>query len=117
MPNLQESYLNFQGLANGRFVSPYIGVLILISVLFAFNPACHLVYTYELVSGAICRVGFSNDGGTIVSVDNGFGQNVVAFDVASGWIISSTYSFLCRAFLYSFTHRLLIVNSYEWFFG
>ena len=67
--------------------------------------------------GYIRGVGFSNDGGTIVSVDDGFGQNVVAFDVASGWIISSTYSSIFRAFLYSFTHRLLIVNSYEWFFG
>jgi hypothetical protein len=36
----------------------------------------------------------------------------------SGWILSSTYSLICRfVFLHLLTHRLSIVNSYEWVFG
>ncbi len=85
-------------------------------MLFAFNPACHPIYISVLVSGRIRSVGFSNDGGTIVSVDDGYGQNVVAFDAVSGYLVSSTYSLICRVFLYFFARRLLIVNSYEWFF-
>ncbi len=68
-------------------------------VLFAFNPACHLIYMTVLVSGCIRSVGFSNDGGTIVSVDSNSEQNVVAFDAVSGYIVSSTYSLICRVLL------------------
>ena len=57
-------------------------------MLFAFNPACEPIFTYVFVSGTICSVGFSNDGGFVVSVDFGSGQNVVAFDAVSSWIIS-----------------------------
>ena len=69
-------------------------------MLFALKPACHPIYTSVLVSGSIRSVGFSNDGGTLVSVDEESGQNVVAFDAVSGWIISSTYSLIRRVFLY-----------------
>ncbi len=40
------------------------------------------------LSGSIHGVGFSSDGGTVVFVDGGSGENVVAFDSVSGWISS-----------------------------
>ncbi len=47
------------------------------------------LYISVFISEAIRSVGFSSDGGTIVSVDEGSGQNVVAFDAVSGWKIST----------------------------
>ena len=61
---------------------------------FAFTPACYPIDISVLVLGGIGSVGVSSDRSTIVSVDNGFGQNVVAFDAVSGYKISSTYSFI-----------------------
>ncbi len=59
-------------------------------------------FTCAFLSGGICSVGFSNDGATIVSVDDGSGQNVVAYDAVSGYIVSSTYSLLCKVVFYFF---------------
>ncbi len=81
----------------------WIGVFLLISARCFFNPACHPIYTSSFISGGILSVGFSSDGGTIVSVDDESGQKVVAFDAASGYIVSSTYSLICRVFFCIFS--------------
>ena len=81
------------------FVSPWTGVFfILLATAFIeslfFTTLALPIYKSVFILGYIISVGFSNDGGTIVSVNNGFRQNVVAYDAVSGWIISSFYLFI-----------------------
>ncbi len=116
MSNLQDSYLNLQGLVYRSFVSPCINVFCSTVCCLLLAMLAYPGFTYVLFSGGVWSVGLSSDGCTIVSVDDESGQNLVTFDTVSGWLISTL---AIRSvwgkdvFLYFIDHNLLVVNSHS----